>query len=100
MIKSLLKVRNINNNKVLAEGLKNNNINQIDSISEDGLIDDKDYKNINSIQSNNTEIETIENCIFGPISNFALKLNNIRSDFEDVIVRGGSKASSVHLTNL
>ncbi len=100
MIKSLLKVRNINNNKVLAEGLKKNNINQIDSISEDGLIDVKDGKNINSIQSNNTEIETIENCIFGPISNFALKLNNIRSDFEDVIVRGGSKASSVQLTNL
>ena len=92
MIKSLLKVRNLNNNEVLAEGL-NNNINQIDSIS-------KNDKNINSIQSNNTEFETIENCIFGPISNFALKLNNIRSDFEEVIVRGGSKASSVHLTNL
>ncbi len=98
MIKALLKIRNLNNNKVLAEGIKNKDINQINNNSQDSstVINDK----IDNNQINNADIAVIKNCIFGQISNFALKLNNIRSDFQDEIVRGGSKASELRLTNL
>ena len=67
MIKALLKIRNLNNNKVLAEGLKNKDINQINSISQNDKNDKIDINQINS-----GDIEVIEKCIFGQISNFAL----------------------------
>ncbi len=98
MIKTLLKVRNLNNNTVLIEGIKNKDINQINDNSQDNstVINDK----IDNNQINSADIEVKGNCIFGKISNFALKLNNIRNDFQDEIVTGGSKASELNLINL
>ena len=95
MIKALLDIRDLNNKNLVKnyENYKKNEINKNADISSN----DKDT--VDNNQSQYMKIKNDQKCIFGQISNFALKLNNIRTDFR-CPVRGGSKAPRFQLTNL